>query len=193
MAENTANPGVRWIVIAPLALFLVLAVIFFVQLQRGGANSTIPSALIGKQAPTFELAALEGLKHSGEPVPSLKSTMFEGKVSVVNVWASWCVPCRQEHPVISEIGKDDRIQLTGINYKDKTENALRFLGSLGNPFKAVGVDPRGKVSIDWGVYGIPETFLVGRDGSILYKHVGPMDVATYREKFMPEVEKALAN
>ena len=116
----------------------------------------------------------------------------EGKLAIVNVWASWCVPCRQEHPILFELAKDKRFQLIGMNYKDASDNALRFLGSLGNPFSAVGVDPNGKMAIEWGVYGVPETYLIGKDGMIALKHVGPIDPEILQNKIMPAIEKALA-
>jgi len=188
---EAASGRSKWFAALPLVVFLVLAAIFYKQLLSTEDKSTIPSALIGKQAPIFDLVQLEGLKADGKQLPGLSSKLFDGNITVVNVWASWCVPCRAEHPVISSMAKDPRIKLAGINYKDKTENALRFLGQLGNPFSYVGVDPKGKVAIDWGVYGIPETFLVGKDGKILYKHVGPMSDQILAQKFMPEIEKAL--
>ena len=113
-------------------------------------------------------------------------------MTLVNVWASWCAPCRQEHPVLLGLTGDDRFVLAGLNYKDRPENARRFLGELGNPFRAIGVDKSGRTAIDWGVYGVPETFLVGRDGTILYKHVGPLTPAAVAEELMPAVERALA-
>jgi len=113
-------------------------------------------------------------------------------VTLVNVWASWCAPCRQEHPVILALSQDPRLTVVGVNYKDGNENALRFLGELGNPYTAIGLDPNGKMAIDWGVYGIPESYLVGPDGTILYKKVGPFDENTVRTGLMPAVEKALA-
>ena len=100
--------------------------------------------------------------------------MFKGKVSIVNVWASWCVPCHDEAPLFTELGKDKRLQMVGINYKDAADNARRFLGRYGNPFGVVGVDGNGRAAIEWGVYGVPETFIVGRDGTIVYKMVGPV-------------------
>lgn len=118
--------------------------------------------------------------------------MFEGQVTLVNVWGSWCVPCRQEHPLLMELAQDDRIRIAGINYKDQPENALRFLGELGNPYDAIGVDQSGRAVIDWGVYGVPETFLVGPDGTILYKHVGPITQSAVLENLLPEIDKALA-
>jgi cytochrome c biogenesis protein CcmG/thiol:disulfide interchange protein DsbE len=131
--------------------------------------------LIGKPVPEFTLAPLEGLLRDGKPVAGLASADLKGdKVTVVNVWASWCTPCRAEHPLLIALAKDPRVRLVGINYKDSTENTRRFLGALGNPFAAVGVDQSGRSAIDWGVYGVPETFVVSRDGIIRHKHVGPL-------------------
>ena len=175
----------------PLVIFLGLAGLFLKQLAEGGSSSEIPSALIGREAPRFELAPLEGLRSGGEPVPALTSEILKGKVSIVNVWASWCVPCRAEHPVLMELARSDAYQVVGINYKDKTENAIRFLGQLGNPFSHVGIDPRGSAAIDWGVYGVPETFIVGVDGVIRHKHVGPLTEQAMREKFLPALDEAL--
>ena len=117
---------------------------------------------------------LEGLASDGKPVPGLDPAAFKGKISVVNVWASWCVPCHDEAPLLTELGKDKRLQVIGINYKDSPENARRFLGRYGNPFGMIGVDGNGRAAIEWGVYGVPETFIVGRDGKIAYKLVGPI-------------------
>lgn len=149
--------------------------------------SAIPSALIGETAPALDLQPLEG---SG--LPALNSAAISGKLSLVNVFASWCVPCRLEHPFLTELAKDADVTLVGINYKDKTENALRFLGELGNPFAAIGVDPNGKAAIDWGVYGIPETFLVSEDGKILFKKIGPIDETSMRQQVLPAIAKAKA-
>jgi cytochrome c biogenesis protein CcmG/thiol:disulfide interchange protein DsbE len=118
--------------------------------------------------------------------------MLEGQVTIVNVWASWCAPCRIEHPVLMELSRRSGFAIAGINYKDQQQNALRFLGELGNPFSAVGVDPRGKAAIDWGVYGVPETFIVSADGSIVHKHVGPLTPESLERTFLPALEAALA-
>ena len=107
-------------------------------------------------------------------MPGLDPAAFKGKVSVVNVWASWCVPCHEEAPLLTELAQDKRLQMVGINYKDAPDNARRFLGRYGNPFNLVGVDANGRAAIEWGVYGVPETFVVGRDGPIAYKLVGPV-------------------
>ena len=113
-------------------------------------------------------------------------------MTLVNVWASWCAPCRQEHPLLYELSQDKRFSIAGLNYKDRPENARRFLGELGNPYKAIGVDDAGRAAINWGVYGVPETFLVGKDGKIAYKHVGPLSPESIAGEVMPQIEKALA-
>ncbi|ASY64687.1 Cytochrome c-type biogenesis protein CcmG/DsbE, thiol:disulfide oxidoreductase [Sinorhizobium sojae CCBAU 05684] len=189
------KPGIlRYLLAAlPLLIFAGLAAIFWSQLNSSRDISEIPSALIGTKAPTLDMPPLEGaVTPSGEPMPALTDAAVEGKLTLVNVWASWCVPCRQEHPIILELSKDPRLTVVGINYKDRNENARRFLGELGNPFSAIGTDPNGKAAIDWGVYGIPESFLVGPDGTILYKRAGPFDERTLREGLLPAIEKALA-
>jgi cytochrome c biogenesis protein CcmG/thiol:disulfide interchange protein DsbE len=135
---------------------------------------------------------LKALLKTVEAVPALTDAAIAGRLSLVNVWASWCVPCRQEHPILLELANDPRIELVGINYKDKTPNALTFLGELGNPFTAVGVDPAGQAAIDWGVYGIPETYLVGPDGTILFKQIGPFTPESLRDKLLPAIEKAMS-
>ena len=134
---------------------------------------------------------LDGLASNGAAIPGLDSTVFKGKVSLVNVWASWCVPCRDEAPLLTELGRDSRLQLVGINYKDSTENARRFLGRYGNPFRIVGVDANGRASIEWGVYGVPETFIVGREGTIVYKLVGPVTPDNINTVLRAEIDKAL--
>ena len=124
-------------------------------------------------------------------MPGLDPAAFKGKVSVVNVWASWCVPCHDEAPLLTELAKDKRLQIVGINYKDAPDNARRFLGRYGNPFGIVGVDGNGRASIEWGVYGVPETFVVGRDGTIVYKLVGPVTPENIDSVLKAEIEKAL--
>lgn len=191
--QNRAPGGrIRLLAFVPLIAFVLLAGLFFVQLTSGRDASVIPSALIGQPAPSLALPPLEGLMRNGEPVPPLTDGQTRDKVTLVNVWASWCAPCRQEHPLLMALAEDSRISVVGINYKDRTPNALRFLGELGNPYDAVGVDPNGVAAIDWGVYGIPETFLVGRDGTILFKQVGPFTPASVRDELLPAIEKALS-
>ena len=194
-AENDSRPAGRrmpFIAFLPVVIFAILAIVFFGVLTSGRDVSEIPSALIGQQAPSLDLPPLEGLSRDGAPVPALSDAMVNGQLTLVNVWASWCVPCRQEHPLLMELANDDRIRVVGVNYKDKNANALRFLGELGNPYAAVGVDPNGAAAIDWGVYGIPESFLVAPDGEIVFKQVGPLSPTSITRDLMPAVEKALA-
>ena len=185
MAEATERPRSRLIFILPGLVFLVLAVLFAVQLFSGRNPAELPSVLINKPVPTFSLAPLEGLLANGQPVPGFSNEDLKGRVTVVNVWASWCGPCRQEHPLLVDLAKDPSIRMVGINQRDNPDNARRFLGSLGNPYAAVGVDPNGRASIDWGVYGVPETFIVGPDGTIRHKHIGPLtpeNFGAFKEK-----------
>jgi cytochrome c biogenesis protein CcmG/thiol:disulfide interchange protein DsbE len=138
------------------------------------------------------LPPVAGLVRDGAPVPGLSPEAFKGEVTLVNVWASWCVPCHDELPLLMKLADDKRIRLVGINYKDQPDNARRFLGRYGNPFVAVGADANGRGSIEWGVYGVPETFIVGRDGRIAYKLVGPITEANLAKTLKPAIEKALA-
>jgi cytochrome c biogenesis protein CcmG/thiol:disulfide interchange protein DsbE len=176
-----------WLAILPLVVFAGLAAIFFIQLRSGEDSSFVPSVLIGREAPETNLPPL-----AGSDLPGLASADFKGHVTLVNVWASWCAPCREEQPLLMTLKGDPRFRLTGLNYKDKPENALRFLGEMGNPFAAIGVDETGRTAIDWGVYGVPETYLVGKDGRVLYKHVGPFTEQSITGELMPAVEKAAA-
>ena len=180
----------RWLVLLPLLGFIALAGIFLLRLH-GGDPSKIPSALIGRPAPQTALPALEGLVNNGTQVPGLDPAVFKGKVSVVNIWASWCVPCHDEAPLLTKLGQDKRLQFVGINYKDAADNARRFLGRYGNPFGIVGVDGNGRASIEWGVYGVPETFVVGREGTIVYKMVGPVTPENIDTVLKAEIDKAL--
>lgn len=186
-AESGRRPR-RLAVLVPLVLFVLLTGVFLLQLLSGRDGRVVPSALIGQPAPQTSLAALEDLG-----VPGFESSTFAGKVTVVNIFASWCAPCREEHPVLLAMAQDKRYALIGLNYKDQPEDARRFLGELGNPFGAVGIDPAGRAAIEWGVYGVPETFIVGKDGTILFKHVGPLSEETVRSKLLPVIEKGLAS
>ncbi len=181
------NDGRRrsWLHLAPLFLFGLLALLFMFRLFAGDA-SRVPSALIGKPAPALTLAPLEGLVRDSQPVPGIApASLAGGKVTVLNIFASWCAPCRAEHPFLVEMAnvgavRAGQVQILGLNYKDEPENARRFLGALGNPFSAVGTDRAGRASIELGVYGVPETFLISKDGVILKKHIGPLTEASAR-------------
>jgi cytochrome c biogenesis protein CcmG, thiol:disulfide interchange protein DsbE len=190
-ATSDAPPRTRrWLVALPLIGFVALAGLFLVRLH-GGDPSRIPSALIGRPAPQTALPALQGLAVNGAAVPGLDPSALKGKVSIVNVWASWCVPCHDEAPLFVQLAKDKRLQVVGINYKDSPDNARRFLGRYGNPFSMVGADANGRGSIEWGVYGVPETFVVGRDGTIVYKLVGPVTQDNLDSVLKVAIEKAL--
>lgn len=187
--EARARPPGRGkaLLLLPLVVFLLLSGLFFLQLMSGRDASEVPSALIGAPAPATALPPLDG---SG--LPGLDPAAFRGQVTLVNVWASWCGPCREEHPLLVDLSRDPALRIVGINQKDSATNALAFLAELGNPFDAVGVDANGRASIEWGVYGVPETFLVGPDGRILLKHVGPLSPEALREKLLPAIGEARA-
>jgi cytochrome c biogenesis protein CcmG/thiol:disulfide interchange protein DsbE len=178
-------------ILLPLIAFIGLAALFLYRLGTGDP-SVLPSALIGRPAPITDLPPLPGLERDGKPIPGVSNTTFQGAVTLVNVWASWCVPCRDEVPYLEQLSKDKRIQLVGINYKDSPEDARRFLNRFGNPFIANGRDASGRTSIDWGVYGVPETYLIGRDGHIAYKLVGPVTADNLVRTLEPEIAKAAA-
>ncbi len=192
MTDNNATSTRRysWLVALPLIAFAVLAGLFWFRLGSGDP-ARIPSALIGRPAPQTVLPPLEGLTANGAQVPGLDPAAFRGQVSVVNVWASWCVPCHDEAPLLVNLAQDKRIRVIGINYKDSPDNARRFLGRYGNPFAAVGTDANGRASIEWGVYGVPETFVIGRDGAIAYKLIGPITPENIDRVLKAEIEKAL--
>jgi cytochrome c biogenesis protein CcmG/thiol:disulfide interchange protein DsbE len=187
--DSPAQPRRRLVFLLPLAAFVALAAVFLIRLETGGDPEAIPSALIGKPAPQFDLPALDGMAG----VPGLRTADLAGKVTVLNIFASWCAPCRQEHPQLETLAGDKRIRLVGINYGDVDENARRFLGEMGNPFAAIGTDRNRRAGIDWGVYGVPETFIIGRDGTIRYKFVGPIDAASLASVIRPEIDKAVAD
>jgi cytochrome c biogenesis protein CcmG, thiol:disulfide interchange protein DsbE len=179
------------LLLLPLAVFLALTALFLVRLFSGDP-SRIPSALIGRPAPAVDLPPVVGLERDGKPIPGLAAADFRGNVTLVNVWASWCIPCHDEAPFLLALAGDTRVRLVGINYKDQPDNARRFLNRYGNPFLASGADQTGRAAIEWGVYGVPETFLVGRDGRIAYKLVGPVNAENFEREVKPAIERALA-
>lgn len=178
--------------ILPLLLFSALAGLFLLRLFAGDA-SRLPSALIGKPAPAFALPAVEGLADR----PGLSDAdLRQGGVTLINVFGSWCAPCRQEHPLLMRLAKDEKlaalgVRLVGVAYKDEPANIRDFLGRDGDPFAKIGDDHSGRAAIDLGVYGVPETFVVRGDGVIAYRFVGPISEESYRETLLPEIEKAL--
>lgn len=190
MSERTElPPRPVWLTALPVVVFAAIGALFFYALQAGDP-SRLPSALIGKPVPTFALPSVEGLNSGGKPVPGFGTKDFaKGQITVVNVWASWCVPCTREHPQLVELAKRPSVQLFGINYKDKAVAARRFLGRYGNPFARVGVDSDGRASVEWGLTGVPETFVVDQAGLIAFKYVGELTPVTYRQILLPAIEK----
>ncbi len=161
------------LLILPVVVFVALAAVMFLRLRSGADPSALPSAMIGKPAPAFTLPAVPGLAKDGAAVPGLASTDFKGGITVVNVFASWCAPCQVEHPMLMRLAREPGIRLVGIDYKEPYAAAGRkFLDRHGVPFAAVGADADGRAAIDLGVYGVPETFIIGPDGIIRDKIVG---------------------
>jgi cytochrome c biogenesis protein CcmG/thiol:disulfide interchange protein DsbE len=192
MGEAESPRGRPWMVFLPLIVFGALAALFYTAL-RGGDHSRLPSALVGKPVPAFNLPALDV---PGSPDGLGDADLRHGRVTLVNVFASWCAPCRDEHATLLQLVKNEDlraagVRLTGLAYKDEPANSRKFLGELGNPYAAIGVDQSGRVGIDWGVYGVPETFVVRGDGVIAYKFIGPLSLATMRSDLLPAIEKAL--
>lgn len=187
--ENSPKGRASVLTLIPLIVFAGIAAtaakMLYVQDFRGKNIAEIPSVLIGNKAPSLDLPPLEGAG-----LPALSDAAIKGKVTLVNVFASWCIPCREEHPILKALAKDDRLNIVAINYKDRSDSALNFLSELGNPYRAIGVDPKGRATIDWGVYGVPESYLVAPDGTILYKRVGPFDELSLNKGLYPAMEKA---
>jgi cytochrome c biogenesis protein CcmG/thiol:disulfide interchange protein DsbE len=174
----------------PLAIFAILSAIFAIAL-RTADPSRLPSALIDKPAPAIQLPALDGLTEGGRSVPGFSTAdLVNGRPSIVNFWASWCAPCIEEHPLLVRLAADTGVRILGVNYKDQAIAARRFLGRFGNPFAAVGVDANGRAAIDWGVYGMPETFVLNGRGEILHKHVGALTEAAIKSDIMPALARA---
>lgn len=187
MSDQTpAAPSRRrlWLTALPVLVFAALAALFWKGLS--GDPSTIPSVLIGKPAPDVKLPPVQGIDAPSFDGASLKA----GNVTVLNVWASWCVPCREEHPLLMELGKRTDIKLVGINYKDDAANASAFLNTLGQPFRALDADIEGRATIDWGVYGVPETYVIDGQGMIRYKVIGPLSPDIITGQLNPQIELA---
>ena len=184
MAEANPPPRARrWLTFLPVAIFLVLAAVFYRGLSGNPAD--VPSVLIGKPVPSFTLAPIAELNLPGLATADLR----KGTVTLVNVWASWCVPCREEHPLLMELAGREDVRIVGINYKDDPENARRFLVTLGVPFAAVGADRNGRAAVDWGVYGVPESFLVDGKGTIRLKWIGPLSREALGTQIIPKIEE----
>jgi cytochrome c biogenesis protein CcmG/thiol:disulfide interchange protein DsbE len=166
---------------APIAALVALVVTFAWALNRD--PSTIPSALIGQRVPQFALPAVQGR------TLSLSSADLVGEVSLVNVFASWCVACREEHPVFMQIKAENLVPIHGLNYKDRPDDAAKWLSTKGDPYTRTGSDLNGRVAIDWGVYGVPETFVITKDGRIAHKHIGAVTPRDLEETILPLIRR----
>lgn len=166
----------------PLSAFVILVGFFYVGL--GKDPSFVPSPLIGKAAPRFDLPDLLN------PDNTIGSKDFDGQVVVLNVWATWCVGCREEHDALLAIAQQNIVPIYGLNWKDESDMARVWLDKLGDPYTATAVDLDGRVAIDWGVYGAPETFLIGADGIVLHKHLSPLTMDIWRHEFLPLIFQA---
>ena len=176
----------------PVVIFAVIALFFAVALTSGDP-SKIPSTMIGKPVPQTSFAPLDGLLAEGKSVPGFTNMdLAKGKVSIVNFWASWCAQCVEEHPLLAELKMASGADLYGVDYKDEASAARRYLGRYGNPYTVVGTDAVGRASIDWGVYGMPETFIVDGKGAIVYKHVGALSPESIKDKILPAIAAAKA-
>ncbi len=167
----------------PLVAVMLLIVFLVIGLRQGDPHA-LPSPFIGKPAPAFELPTL------ADPAATVGSEDLAGKVSLVNVWATWCGGCRAEHGFLMKLAAEKTVPIYGINWRDTRPEALRWIEQLGDPYVASGFDDSGRVGIDWGVYGAPETFLIGPDGIVLHKHLGPLDLRAWQEDFVPRIEAA---
>lgn len=170
----------------PLAAFVLLLVVLLVGLRRAPEKSILPSPLIGKPVPQF---TLPNLFDTTQPV---SAESLKGRWLLVNVWGTWCVECRAEHQVLLQIKQQGRVPILGIDWKDQNEDALTWLEQLGNPYERVGTDRDGRVAIDWGVYGAPESFLISPAGTVVYKHIGAMTEQVWDSEFLPRVDAAPA-
>lgn len=163
----------------PFAIFVILIPVFIIGLTKDPRQ--LPSPFIDEPAPEFSLPSLT------EPEKTVSSSDYAGQYALINVWATWCVGCRQEHNFLMQLSRSQDVPIYGINWRDNRDEALRWLQALGNPYVASGFDADGRVGIDWGVYGAPETFLVSADGVVLHKHLGPLDATAWERDFVPKI------
>lgn len=181
MAERRVLRSLLFVL--PVLIFIGAAVAFWLGLSGDRRPDSIPSVLLDKPAPAFDLPAVEGLG-----VPGLKTADLKGQVTVVNIWASWCLPCKAEHPLLVQLASESGARLVGIDYKDKPADARAFLAGLGNPFAAIGADAEGRAGIEWGISGVPETFILDSQGIVRFRWVGPLNAVDLKEKILPLIE-----
>jgi cytochrome c biogenesis protein CcmG/thiol:disulfide interchange protein DsbE len=168
-----------WRFLIPVGLFAALVAFFYFGIDRD--KQTLPSPLIGKPAPQWQLSSVT------DPSVTVSSDSFAGKPYVLNVWATWCVACRQEHEALLAISRRGEVPIVGLDWKDDREQAQRWLQQLGNPYTVTGFDDEGRAAIDWGVYGAPETFLIDAQGKVVFKHISPMTIAIWEREFLPRL------
>lgn len=168
--------------VAPLIVLAILIVVFIKGLDPRRNLNELPSPFLDKQAPQFDLPNLEDFEQR------VSNADYEGEVAIVNFWATWCVGCRQEHAFLMELSRENSVPIYGIDWRDERDPALAWLRQLGNPYVASGFDADARAGIDWGVYGAPETFLIGKDGRVLHKHLGPLNRAIWEQDFMPLID-----
>ncbi len=181
-APSTRTPGSFWTTaVIPLIVFLLLVGVLAIGLTRDPGK--VPSPLIGKSVPEFSLPPVKGR------TLGLSSADLRGEVSIVNVFASWCVACREEHPLLMQLKQSGFVPIHGLNYKDRPDDAARWLDEMGDPYVRTGADLDGRVGIDWGVYGVPETFVIDREGRIVYKQIGPIIPEVLNEELRPLIER----
>ena len=185
VAAKPAAPRRPWPYLLPIAIFAGIGILLYLGLYRD--PTLVPSPLIGKPVPEFELGPVQGRELG------LSSQDLRREVTLVNVFASWCVACRDEHPLFLDLDREGIVPIHGLNYKDAPEDAAAWLDALGDPYTRIGADLDGRVGLDWGVYGVPETFVVGRDGHIAYKHIGPVTSRVLDEIILPLVRALSAN
>ena len=184
--ETGGQWGKRLLFLLPVVLFLILAGYFAWGLLSDRDPSEVPSALIDKPVPQFDLSPVQGLNSPGLSTADLTDA---DQPVLLNVWASWCVPCRAEHPILMRLAERDGVTVHGINYKDKPADATQFIQNLGNPYTRIGADQSGRAGIQLGVYGVPETYVIGPSGKIRYKHTGPIDSKALKNKILPLLER----
>ena len=182
---GAAAPRRFWLYLLPTAIFAGIGVLLYIGLYRD--PTLVPSPLIGKPVPEFALGPIQGRELG------LSSRDLHGEVTLVNVFASWCVACRHEHPLLLALEREGTVPVHGLNYKDAPDDAAAWLDALGDPYTRIGADLDGRVGLDWGVYGVPETFVVDRTGRIAYKHIGPVTPRVLDEVILPLVEGLRTN
>jgi len=187
LQQSVGKKQFKLLALLPFICFcaLALVILFHLDSETQGEGSAV--MMVGEPLPAIDLPVL--FSQNGQQKLTIES--FDGRVTLVNFWASWCGPCRLEHPLLMQLAQDSRFDLVGINYKDRADNGLHFLGQLGNPFMLVGADIRGRAAIEWGVYGVPESYLIDRQGIILYRHIGPLTLESVTAKLLPAIEAAL--